>query len=241
MTTTTPSPLHRLRTVARATRAALANPEDTSQVFRIAEALSFGAPQRMVKRFRGDADGVRLLESRDDLLAILRDRDRLAAMPEDSLGRAYLTFLESEGITADGLVEASVDGTDERYYAPDSEIGYFRERMRDSHDLWHTVTGYKGDLLGEASLLAFTFAQTGHPGIGFLASLGILFNPTRDGRRMIVDGYRRGRSAAWLPPRDWAALLERPLDEVRAELGIEAVPDYEPVRQTPWARRRHAA
>lgn len=241
MTTTTPSPLNRLRTIAHATRAALANPEDTSQVFRIAEAMSFGSPKRLTRRFRDDADGQRLLDARDDLLTVLGDHDRLAAMPEGSLGRAYLAFLESEGITADGLVEASVEGTDTRYYDPNSDIGYFRERMRDSHDLWHTVTGYKGDLLGEASLLAFTFAQTGHPGIGFLASLGLLFNPSREGRQMILDGFRRGRRAAWLPPRDWAALLERPLDEVRAELGIEAVPDYEPVRETPWAHRRHAA
>jgi len=233
------SAFERLRTIARATRATLANPEDTSQVFRIAEALTFGSPERMLRRFRTDADGLRLLTERDDLLGFLHDRARLEAMPEGSLAHAYLAFLDSEGITADGLVAASMDGTDQRYYEPD-DLGWFRTRMRDSHDLWHTVTGYKGDLLGEAALLAFTFAQTGHPGIGFLASLGVIVNPSRDGRRMVMDGYRRGKRAAWLPARDWIALLPRPIDEVRRELGIEKVPDYEPVRETPWAKRAAA-
>jgi ubiquinone biosynthesis protein COQ4 len=231
-TTTAPSPLTRLRAVARATRAALAHPEDTAQAFRIAEALSFDNQDRLLRRFRGDADGARLLQSRDELLAVLRDRERLAAMPEGSLGRAYLAFLESEGITADGLVEASHDGVSGYDGADDSS--YVRRRMRDTHDLWHTVTGYRGDLLGEASLLAFTFAQTRHPGVGFLAALGAVLTPSRDARRMIFDGFRRGRRAAWLPPRDWVTLLARPLAEVRRELGIEPVPAYEPVRTTPW-------
>ena len=40
--------------------------------------------------------------------------------------------------------------------------------MRDQHDLWHTLTGYRGDLLGKTDMLAFTFAQVKHPGVGFL-------------------------------------------------------------------------
>jgi ubiquinone biosynthesis protein COQ4 len=226
----------RLRTVADATRAALANPEDTSQVFRITEAMSFRNPERMLRRLRRDAAGARLLGERDELLDVLRDRARLEAMPEGSLGRAYLRFLDSEQITADGLVEASVEGTEHDSYDPDSDLGWLRRRMRDSHDLWHTVTGYQGDLLGEASLLAFTFAQTGHPGIGFLAGIGAVLTPTREARKMIVDGYRRGRRATWLPARDWARLLPRPLAEVRKELGVEAVPAYVPVRESPYAR-----
>lgn len=231
---TAPTPLSRLRTVAHATRAALAHPEDTAQAFRITEALSFDNPERLMRRFRADADGARLLVSRDELLDVLRDRERLAAMPEGSLGRAYLAFLESEGITADGLVEASHDGVSS--YDGADDVSYVRRRMRDTHDLWHTVTGYRGDLLGEASLLAFTFAQTGHAGVGFLAALGAVLTPSHEARRMIFDGFRRGRRAAWLPPRDWVSLLPRPLDEVRRELGIDSVPVYEPVRTTPWMR-----
>lgn len=235
------SPLARLRTVAQATRAAIEDPEDTAQVFRIAEALSFRNPERMLRRFTSDPGGARLLASRDDILARLSDRAWLESQPPGSLAAAYLRFIDSEQITADGLVAASYEGADATYYDPDSDLGYVRQRMRDTHDLWHAVTGYKGDLLGETSLLAFTFAQTHHPGIGFLVGIGVLFASDADARRMIRDGFRRGRSAAWLPPQDWVALLPRPIADVRRELGIELVPEYEPVRERPlWLRRATA-
>lgn len=211
-----------------ATRAALADPDDTKQAFRIADALSFRTPQRMRRRFKKHATGGRLLARRDDLLSVLVDRAKLEAMPEGSLGRAYLRFIDSEGITAAGLVEASKAGARE-HTEDHPEIRYVRDRMRDSHDLWHTVTGYRGDLLGEAALLAFTFAQTRHPGVGFLAGVGATLAEIPGARRFIINGFRRGLRADWLPATDWIAMLPRPLDEVRRTLGIEEVPVYEPV------------
>lgn len=230
------TPVSRIRTLIDATRAALADPEDTAQAFRIAEALSFGAPDRIRNRFRRHPDGARMLCGRDDILAVLTDREALEALPEGSFGRAYLAFLDSEGITAEGLVEASREGAGAEFYASDNDDAFVRRRMRDTHDLWHTVTGYQGDLLGEAALLAFTFAQTGHPGVGFLAGVGFVVAADPRARTMIVDGYRRGKRANWLPPTDWAALLPLPLDEVRRRLGVDPVPDYEPVRDPAAAR-----
>jgi ubiquinone biosynthesis protein COQ4 len=224
--------LNRIRTVIDATRAALADPDDTKQAFRIADALSFRSPQRLTRRFKKTGTGVRLLARREDLVAILSDRARLEAMPPDSLGRAYLRFLDGEGITAGGLVQASMDGVGDRYAGEDGDddVRYVRIRMRDTHDLWHTVTGYKGDLLGEAALLAFTFAQTGNLGVGFLAGIGVVLGGVPGARTFIARGFARGLRAAWMPPTDWAKLLPRPLDEVRRELGIDSIPVYEPVR-----------
>jgi ubiquinone biosynthesis protein COQ4 len=122
----------------------------------------------------------------------------------------------------------------------------FDSWLRDSHDLWHTVTGYKGDLIGEASLLAFSFAQTRHPGVGLIV-LGALLRTTAFGRghgpvepsaevdvalfrRMIVQGFLRGLRAKWLVAQDWDTLLARPLGEVRDELGLGDAPSYVPLR-----------
>ncbi len=233
-------PTSTFATLLDATRAALADPGDTKQAFRIADALSFDTPARLARRMRASPTGGPLLARRDDLLPVLCDRARLEAMPEDSLGRAYLRFLDSEGITAAGLVQASMDGVDATTVdGLDPDVRWMRERMRDTHDLWHTVTGYRGDLLGEASLLAFTFAQTGHPGVGFLAGLGLVLGNLPGARRLVTRGFLRGRRARWLPGVDWLALLPRPLDEVRRELGIDEPPAYEPVRErTPWLARR---
>jgi ubiquinone biosynthesis protein COQ4 len=220
--------MSRWNTLVDATRKALADPYDTKQAFRIADALAFGAPRRLTRRYRRSRGGGRALAERRRLLDTLTDRAKLAALPEGSFGRAYLAFLDSEGITAAGLVQASVEGREVRTN-PDEE--FVQQQMRDMHDLWHTLTGYKGDLLGEAAVLAFTFAQTRHPGVGFLAMLGAVLSPAPYYRRFIVQGFRRGVRAAWLPGQDWESLLPLPLAEVRRRLQIDELPDYEPVRE----------
>lgn len=223
---------------ARAMRALLKDPDDTAQVFRIIEALSGNHGDKMLKRLRASRTGARLLEERPNLAARLCDRAALEKLPDGTLGREYLRFLDSEGISAEGLVKASVEGT--TLYGT-AELEFFRDRMRDSHDLWHVLTGYKGDLVGEAALLAFSFAQTKNPGVGFIISIGFLRGGANRGaqrrpgpppqvRRMILEGFRHGTRAEWLPAVEWEKLLEHRVEDVRKLLGIEKIGHYEEVR-----------
>jgi ubiquinone biosynthesis protein COQ4 len=205
------------------------NPDDTSQVFTIIESLSGHAPARMLRGFRDDANGRRLLAERPNLIAILADHERLGAMPAGSLAHAYLAFVQSEGITADGLVAASEAG-ELGIREAGSDLDYIASRMRDTHDLWHTVTGYQGDLIGEASLLGFSLAQTGNPGIAMIVLTGILRIRQLDAIGLIAGGTRRGMRARWLPALDWESLLPLPIETVRTLLGIELAPKYEPLR-----------
>jgi len=216
-------------------RRLLKNPDDTAQVFTIVEALSGRSGERNLKKFRRTRFGAEVLSKRPSLLRTLRDRNALLDMPEGSLGRAYLRFVDEEGINADGLVDASETGSLRRakQIEIDEDLELFADRMRDMHDLWHTVTGYKGDLLGEAALLAFSFAQTWNPGIGFIVSVALL----RMGRfraygaqRLVLEGFTRGLKAAWLPAEDWEALLPLELGEVRRRLRVGKQPSYEPLR-----------
>lgn len=216
----------------RAIRGLLRDPDDTGKVFDIIDALSGRAVERAFERFEKSPTGARLLASQPDLVATLRDRERLMALPAGTLGRAYGEFVSREEISADGLVEAS-----EREGAEDPAIPpgryWFGARLRDMHDLWHVVTGYNRDLVGEASLLAFSYAQIRNRGIGFIVLVAYLRASSAEipwARPMIRDGYARGKAAAWLPEQDWEALLERPLEEVRRELRVGAPPNYEQVR-----------
>lgn len=214
---------------ARAVVALVRDPEDTAQVFSIVEALSCGSAERMVARFERDPVGARLLRERPRLLDVLSDRARLEAMPEGSLAKAYVAFLDREGISAAGLVDASKTGAPERVYADESHR-FVSDRMRDTHDLWHAVTGYQGDVLGEASLLAFGLAHAPNPGIAVIVLAGLLRAHDADFTRSVLTGLRHGRAAAWLPAVDWEPLLPLPLDEVRRRLGIVPAPPYEQVR-----------
>ncbi|HET8936158.1 MAG TPA: Coq4 family protein [Polyangiales bacterium] len=215
----------------RAARILFADPDDLPQVFTIIESLSGNTLQRIYRRMQADQSGRRVLEERPDLVAKLLDRDALARLPEGSLGRAYLAFVERENISADGIREASEKGMER--VLPEA-LDYVSARMRDTHDLWHVVTGYSGDVLGEVALLAFIFAQTFNPGVALIIGLGLAKTvgaPAGEGsRRIIADGFRRGRSSTWLPGVEWEKLLELPLSQVRAQLSVGSPVEYTPIR-----------
>jgi ubiquinone biosynthesis protein COQ4 len=211
----------------------LEDPDDTRQVFHIIDALSGNSFHRVYLRVRRHPAGKRLLRDKPNLLSKLLDRDALRALPEGSVGRAYLEFVEAEGITAEGLVEASETGRERAALPPDTraDLDFLSNRMRDQHDLWHAVTGYHGDLLGELSLLAFTFAQTRNPGVGFIVAIGYLIEGGRVGARpMIAHALRQGLRARFFPVEPWEELLSLPLEDVRRRLNVEAAPDYVPLR-----------
>jgi ubiquinone biosynthesis protein COQ4 len=215
-----------------ALRELFANPDDTHHVFEIIDALQGPTLHRLRARLRRSEQGRRLLAERPDLVPLLKDREALRALPEDSLGRTYLAFVESEGISADGLVEASkeVDRAEEVV-----ELTWLRNWLRDTHDLWHTVLGYKGDLVGEAALLAFTHYHTGNVGIAMIAGiawykLGRETDPALHARSVVVDGRRRAKHTAWFVCNPWHEWLARPLEEVRRDLKVPGPVEYHPVR-----------
>lgn len=205
----------------RAMRNLLRNREDTKQVFLLIDALRGKTTLRQFERFRHTETGRAALADHRRLLDRLSDRAALAALPEGTLGRAYYEFMASENLSADGLVEASKVL---RTLPAMDDVAWFRERNRDCHDLLHVVTGYGRDPLGEACLLGFTFAQTGQKGFAVIILSAMLrisrALPGQPVKRAIFDGWRRGRRAAWLIGADWEGLLDRPVEEIRAQMAI---------------------
>jgi ubiquinone biosynthesis protein COQ4 len=231
MSATTKPPKKRIepRRALRAIRALIADPDDTPKVFDIIDALSGNAGERLFQRFRATDTGERILRERRNLLATLDDRESLKALPPGTLGRVYAEFTEREQITGQGLADASMANRRDDI-GPERRL--FADRLRDMHDLWHVVTGYGRDLVGEAALLAFSYAQTRNRGVGFIVAVAYLRarGEAAYARAVMREGYRRGRRAKWLPAADWEHLLTLPLERVREELGLGAPPQYAPVR-----------
>jgi ubiquinone biosynthesis protein COQ4 len=225
-----PFPHYDVSRAGRALSALMRDPDDLPQVFVLIESISGTAPHRLLHKFRRTEVGRKILRQEPDIVPILADRDGLRALPEGSLGRAYLAFVESEGISAEGIRDASVRNRDRKI--PEA-FAYIHCRMRDTHDLWHAATGYKGDVRGELALLAFTLAQNWNTGIALIVATALLRGLAGGGvTELIRDGYRRGREAAWLPAQDWESLLALPLREVRARLKLGAPAEYVPLRTT---------
>ena len=101
----------------------------------------------------------------------------------------------------------------------------FGRRVRDTHDIWHVLTGYKADeSLGEAALVSFSFAQVGGLGWALIGSAAALKSLRVTGNtlfaRGVWEGYRNGRKAKWIAGEDYEKLMHEPLDAARARLGI---------------------
>jgi ubiquinone biosynthesis protein COQ4 len=215
----------------RALQRLLQNPDDTEQVFHVIRALSGRSFERLLRRVRRDPVGREIVRERRNLIPVLSNRERLLSLPKDTLGHRYARFIEAEQISSQGLADVSIEGANERrdlWFDPEAEA--FGARLRDMHDLWHVVTGYSRDVLGELALLAFTYEQTGNRGIGYIVRQ-VERRMRRGGNLEISDFLKnaseRGRRAALLPAADWEALLERSLEEVRLSLRVGDPVEYE--------------
>lgn len=206
-------------------RQLIADKEDTSQVFHILDALRDRRFGTKAAEFFQTAEGRKLLAERTYLPSKLDDHDALKQLPEGSVGRVYVDFMEREGLTAQGLVDEQlkVSGT-QPYY--EDQVQLFGERMRDTHDLHHILTGYGRDALGEQCVLAFSYSQTPSWGTLFIAWAG-----AREIRKGLVENYpvyaavreaqRNGKAAQSIGFQDIEALLAENLEAARKRLGIK--------------------
>lgn len=215
------APVQRMqpRAALRALGRLVADPERTDEVFNVIRALSGPSLSKGLQRFSRIPAGRRVLSERRVLLTTLMDRGALEQCAKGSLADCYLAFTREGNITADGLVDAS-EGR-ERYESADHKL--YGERLRDQHDLWHTLVDYGRDELGEVCLLAFTYAQTRNRGIGAMALVGSYKLSQYYGRGVfgaVFRAWRDGKRAAWLPGQDWEALLDEPIAVVRERLRL---------------------
>ncbi|MBN8552850.1 MAG: ubiquinone biosynthesis protein [Caulobacterales bacterium] len=206
----------------KAFRRLVADKEDTTQVFEIMESLTGRSIPWGLRRLLRTPGGARLAYQRAELNDKLNDAAWLASFAPGTVGAAYRAFMQSENLSAEGLAAQSRQVWAE-IEAPNLYAWYGR-RIRDVHDVWHVLTGYGRDALGEACVVSFSHAQT--------RSLGFLFigfgaaNQIRRGaksvpaRRAVVEAWRNGRHAKWLPAQDYEALFAEPLEAARKRLGI---------------------
>ena len=208
----------------------IADKEDTEQVFHIIEALNGRALARSLKAFADTESGSRLLERQEYLPPILDDHDWLWKLPEGTVGRAYVEFMERENLTAQGLVDESERFRSALQSYPD-DLEWYGKRMRDTHDLFHVLTGYGRDPLGETSLLGFTYSQNRGRGVIFIAYIGakhLSRHLPKEARVMecLWEGKRNGRLAQKIVQQDVVALLREPLEDVRRKLNVQPPVKY---------------
>jgi ubiquinone biosynthesis protein COQ4 len=205
-------------------RKLVADKEDTEQVFHIIEALKGKKGHQQGWAFIRSDEGQRMIRESIDIPAMLDDHDRWADLPENSVAKHYMRFMKREGLSAAGLVAESYKWKSKEQRIQDQTEWYF-ERLRDTHDLFHVLTTYNRDGLGEAALLGFSYEQNHNLGILFIAYAGTrerfkethtrapLFDAIREGRRL-------GKAAAKIAHEDIEALMREDIDAARKRLNI---------------------
>lgn len=202
----------------------IADKEDTAEVFHIVEALAGKAFVRNATNFVNSPNAQDIMDRNLYLPTMLDDHDALRKLPANSLGQAYVRFMEKEGLTAGGLV-AEFDRYGEGFERRNDLTEWYGNRMRDTHDLFHVLTGYGRDALGEQCVLSFTYSQNPNLGVLFIAYAGGLemrkgFSGKIPVFGAIRQGQKMGKAAKRIAYEDIEKLLAMPLEDARKYLNI---------------------
>ncbi|MEM1197439.1 MAG: Coq4 family protein [Pseudomonadota bacterium] len=203
--------------------------EDTSLVFKIFESLPSKTFLPRIEKLALSERGEMLRKTEPALPEILDDHATLRRTPKGSLAHAYCDFMESEGLSAAGLVAEAESLGRPKY--PDV-VQWYAERSRDTHDLFHVLTGYGRDALGEQCVLLFTHGQSpsqGHLLIGYAGALNMKAQ-NRGSKAPVMgavnEAKRIGRGAPALMEQPIRELLKQPVESVRALLNIPEPTKY---------------
>jgi ubiquinone biosynthesis protein COQ4 len=144
------------------------------------------------------------------------DLRALSSLPAGTLGHAFASHCLSRGLDPN-LVSIPVQ----------TDADFVMAHLFEVHDVWHVVTGWGNDELGEVGLGGFYLAQLGLPLIALMLVL-ILLNtivrrPATLRARMdaLVAGYQMGKSAEPLFGVRWDEHWSRPVSEIRRELRLD--------------------
>lgn len=164
--------------------------------------------------------GRRILRDKPRLTAATLDLPRLRALPASTLGHAYVTWLDIEGVSPD--TRAAVR------YIDDPEEAYVMQRYRESHDFLHALTGLPIIAEGEIALKAFEFANTVLPMTGLSVAAVARLKPAERARFWDVYGpwaVRNGLKADEVINVYWEEEMETDVEQLRNRLGLEVPPD----------------
>lgn len=211
------------RAALNAVRKLIADPKDTPQVFVIMQSLNGKSNVAGYHRLLSTSQGGQLAYQQVELAAQFSEPNFLDQFAEGTVGHQYKTMMKATGYSADGLAEASQLEGNERLTEHPYE--WFARRTRDTHDIWHVLTGYSPDEpLDEACLVAFSYAQTKGPGWALIALFAALHSMKLPlGRwqvKAIWEAYKNGKNAQWLAAEEYLSLLHEPLDQARQRLNI---------------------
>lgn len=214
---------HNLSTIFKGIVSLFREPGNLDYVYDIEDGLRNTKATLVAMEFMKSQPGVaQLIQER--YLAPTPDIESLLKYPENTLGYAYASYIKTAGFDPNFYRNVKVE----------DEISYILLRIRQTHDIWHIVTGFGTDELGELGLKAFELAQTRRNLAVVLVGGALLVTLIKSPEFLpnlldkIAVGYRMGSKAKPLLAQKWEEHWDKPISEWRTELGIEPMSVYIP-------------
>jgi ubiquinone biosynthesis protein COQ4 len=140
--------------------------------------------------------------------------EELIKLPKDSLGFTYASYMRELNFEQKFYPEVEVK----------DDVSYFTMRMRQTHDIWHTVTGWFNDA-GGIKLAAFTVAQN-RSALNTLSLAAVLLHKIKRNEdinpiiHLLYDGYNLGCQTKPFLAQKWEEAWEKPVADWRSELNF---------------------
>jgi len=214
--------------------------DDTRYVFAFFDAVNGRSNEAYYDRFFESEYGKTFLADPEALGRVLTDRATLESYGPGTFAAAYLRYLDTENLQPLGVHEAAVATDPERMARLKEnwpQLYWLQYHGSLTHDLYHVLTGYGRDPLGEALLLVFSGLHTGSRGarlLGAMAGLRIRSEiPSWPVGRMMKEAVRLANKAEHFPTADLASLLPLSLEGARARVKIGR-PDLYKATRAAW-------
>jgi len=203
----------------RGLTAMIRDPSHIESVFDIEDGLQdLEAYELAVEYVRSDPAMAELIKERY-LRHEAHDLDALLKLPEGTLGYCFARHLRDKGFDPDYFRVREVN----------TDLDYVLMRLRQTHDIWHVVTGFDTDLISEIGIKAVELAQTRRPMAVVVAAGAVLRYLYKDPEHLgetlgaISEGYQLGIKAKPLLAQKWEDHWDRPLEEWRTMLNVTPV------------------
>jgi ubiquinone biosynthesis protein Coq4 len=147
--------------------------------------------------------------------------DALARCPPDSLAGELHALVVDNGFDLEVLDREALGL---KNLPP--PLDYLNARILQCHDIWHIVAGYQTTALHEVAISGFQLAQFGHHYSAMFLGMALsrlAFERPEGGPILletILTAWAHGRRTPPLMPVKWESVWDKPVEEVRAKLGV---------------------
>jgi ubiquinone biosynthesis protein Coq4 len=149
------------------------------------------------------------------------DLAKLSKLPEGTLGRVFADHMIANNLDPKAIPVPEIEPGDVRYV---------KAHIRETHDIWHVVTGFDTDVAGEIGLQAFYLAQFPAHLSAVLIAMAFVHLATKNlgasdaMMNEIMRGWTIGKRADQFFGFEWAKHWTTPLEEVRRMLNVDPNP-----------------